>query len=277
MTIHLYLPAPLAPRSEQGFTLIETLVAMVTGIIVVGALLAILDISLKQETRATDRVQVDQIGRTAMNSIMDELHSSCTGFGSAAIQAPQETPASPLASSGPANLWFLSSYGNSSSGNAVMTSVTEHDINWTSTGISNTGQRLGTLTDYAFPSTGGTPGHWTFPALTVANATAKHTAKTLAKNVIPPQIAGISTLFQYAKYNNNASSSTDGQLEALSATEIPLSASTAENVARVAISFAQAPEDKDTRLGRTASFSDSVVLRFNPAETGSEVENIPCE
>lgn len=271
------LPTPLTLRSEQGITLMETLVAMLTGIIVLGALLAILEISLKQETRTTDRVQADQIGRTAMNNIIDELHSSCIGFGSTAIQAPKTTPTSPLAASGPANLWFLSAYGNASSGEADMTSVTEHDINWTSTGTSNTGQPLGTLTDYAFPSSGGKPGSWTFPALTVAEAKAKHTVRVLAQDVIPPQPSGVSTIFQYAKYNNVSTSTTDGQLEALSSSELPLSIATAENVAKVTISFSQAPEDANTQQGRTASFSDSVILRFNPSETGSEADNIPCE
>src|ERR1700740_3101773 len=146
----------LNPRSERGFTLMETLMAMVTGVIVTGALLAILEVSLRQQTRITDHAQADQIGRTRMNNIVDALHSSCTGFSATAIQAPKETPASPLAVTGPVNLWFLSAYGNSSSGAAVLTGVTEHDVNWTSTGTSNTGLPLGTLTDYSFASTGGT-------------------------------------------------------------------------------------------------------------------------
>ena len=56
-------PSPLTARSarlrrdERGFTLIEVMVAMVVGLIVIGALFAILEVSLKQNARITDRVQ----------------------------------------------------------------------------------------------------------------------------------------------------------------------------------------------------------------------------
>ncbi|HEV3319105.1 MAG TPA: prepilin-type N-terminal cleavage/methylation domain-containing protein [Solirubrobacteraceae bacterium] len=261
--------------SERGFTLMEMLVAMVTGVIVTGALLAILEVSLRQQTRITERAQADQTGRTAMSNIVDELHSSCTGFSATAIQAPKETPTSPLAATGAANLWFLSAYGNSSSGEAVLTGVTEHDINWTSTGTSNTGQSLGTLTDYSFPSTGGTSPKWTFPTLSVTEAKAKHTVRVLATDVIAPQVEEeakkVSTVFQYYKYSTSSH-----ELTPLKSSEIAAAAS-AQEIAKVTIGFTQAPDSGDTRSGRTAGFSDSVVLRFNPSETGTEAVNIPCE
>lgn len=262
----------LAPNAEQGFTLIELLVAMLTAIVVAGALFAILEVTLRQETRINDRVQADQIGRTAMNNIINELHSSCTGFEAKAIQAPSETPTSPLASSGAVNLWFVSAYGNSNSGEALIEKVTEHDINWTSTGTSNTGEPLGTLTDYGFASEKGNAKEgWTFPTL----KTSKATAKVLAKNVIPAKVSSVSTVFQYYKYENKTSSTTNGTLVALASSEVP-TAATAGTVAKVAVGFTQAPTSNDTRLDRTVSFSDSVNLRFDPTETGSE-ENTPCQ
>ena len=114
-----HLPPALTPTAEQGTTLIELLVAMLSAMVVLGALLAILEFSTGQETRISDKVQADRIGRAAMARVVDELHSSCTGFGATAIQAPTSTPKSPLLSSGPADLWFLSAYGNASSGSAV--------------------------------------------------------------------------------------------------------------------------------------------------------------
>jgi Tfp pilus assembly protein PilW len=239
---------------EQGFTLIELLVAMLSSIVVIGALYAILIVTLHQETLTTDKVQADQLGRTAMTKIVEELHSSCTGFGATAIQAPSTTVSSPLAASGSFNLWFLSAYGDTGSGNASLPEVTEHDINWTSTGTSSTGLPLGKLTDYSFASTGGTSPKWTFPALSIANAK----ATLLATNVIPLQVSGASTaIFQYYKYNNTSTSSTFGQLEALATSEIPLVAATAEKVAKITISFTQAPT--------------------GPSETGSGADNSPCE
>jgi type II secretory pathway pseudopilin PulG len=255
----------LTPSAEQGFTLIELLVSLVVSIVVLGAILATLEFALRQETNITDRVDANQIGRTALSTIIAELHSSCTGFGATAIQAPASKPTEPLASTGPVDLWFLSSFGNSSSEEAVLKGVTEHDIHWVSTGKSNTGRTLGTLTDYAFKSEGGSSPNWTFPELKVANAK----AKVLAMNVIPLEIAGVSTIFQYSKYNNK------GEELALKSSELPTATANKE-VAKVTTTFTQAPTNGDTRLGRTANLSDSAVLRFNSTQVGAEVVNNPC-
>jgi hypothetical protein len=260
-----HLESSLAPGAEQGFTLMELLVSMLTGIVVLGALLAILQFSLTQEARITDQVQADRAGRTAMGKVIDELHSSCTGFGATAIQAPNVTPTSPLASTGVVDMWYLSAYGNASSEKALLTGVTEHDVHWTSTGTSNTGRTLGTLTDYQFASTGGASPNWKFPELKVANAQ----AKLLAKSVVPLSVSGVSTIFQYYKYGAG------GQLVALSSSELP-AATEKREVAKVTISFTQAPESGDTRADRTANISDSLVLRFNSSQTGAGAVNTPC-
>jgi Tfp pilus assembly protein PilW len=265
-------PSPtFNPADEHGTTLIELLVAMVCAIVVLGALLTILEVSFGQETRIADTVQADQLGRTAMTEMVEELHSSCTGFGATAIQAPSTTPTSPLASTNALNLWFLSAYGNTSSGEAVLTGVTEHDINWTSTGESKTGVPLGTLTDYSFASTGGSSPNWVFPELKVANAK----SKILAKNVSPLQVSKVSTMFQYAKYDNTSTDKTYGELITVSASEAATAAKNKE-IARVTISFTQAPESKNTEEGRTAKLTDSVLLRFEGSETSSEAVNNPC-
>lgn len=262
-------PPPLPPRSEQGFTLIELLVAMLSATVVIGALYAVLVFTLNQETRTNDKVQADQIGRTAMTRIVEELHSSCTGFGAASIQVPGGTPSSPMAVTGALNLWLVSAYGNSNSAEPLIEAATEHDINWTSSGkLSSTGETLGTLTDYSFKSeAGNAKAGWEFPPLMVSRAT-----KTiLSENVIPPQISSASTLFQYYKYNSS------GELTQLKSSSEIKTAATANEIAKVAISFTQAPTSEDTRPGRTASFSDSVVLRFDPSESGSGAVNAPCE
>jgi hypothetical protein len=260
------LALPLTQNAEYGTTLIELLVAMLTAIVVLFALLAILEFSTNQEARLSERVQADRIGRTAMARMVDELHSSCTGFGATAIQAPSTTPVSPLASSGPLDLWFISSYGSSSSGKAVITKVFEHDIHWGSTGTSNTGEPLGTLTDYSFEDTGGTSPNWKFPELKTANAS----AHVLARNVIPPKVSSANTIFQYYKF----SSTSTGALAAV--TEKIPTAATANELAKVAISFTAAPEAGSTKLDRMVPFNDAVLLRFNATETGTEAKDEPC-
>lgn len=58
--------------------------------------------------------------------------------------------------------------------------------------------------------------------------------------------------------------------------ELPLTTTTAPEVASVNVAFTAAPEKGDTRSIRTAPFSSSVLLRFGPSQTGSEAENSPC-
>lgn len=254
-------------REERGFTLVELLVSMTAGVLVVGGMAVILGVSLRQDARIADRVQADRLGRTALTQILDELHSSCTGFGSTAIQAPSTTPTSPLAATGPLNLWFLTAYGSPTSGEAAIKSVTEHDLVWTSTGTSNTKEPLGKLTDYSWKDTGGEPpsSPWTFNSV-LSPATAEN-ARVVATNAIPESS---STVFSYWKYDTTATDGTYGELIPLATSELPPTAATAKRIAKVAIGFTQAPEHGDTRPGHTTSFSGGVSLRLTPTESNAE-------
>jgi hypothetical protein len=251
--------------AEHGFTLMETLVAMVTGVIVTGALLAILEFSLREQTQITDRTQANQLGRVAMSNIVDKLHSSCTG--ARPIQEPSTTPESPLEKSNGLNLWFISTYGTANSGEPLIKEVYQHDISWKATEKSSTNKQLGTITDYSFKSSSGNSQEgWTFPTpLGPAKATGTTgTTQIIAQNVLLPESGSI---FKYYKYNTSGT--------ALETAELPLaSVKAAENIAQVTIGFTQAPESKDTRADRTASFNDSVLLRLDPT-TSEEVT--PCE
>jgi type II secretory pathway pseudopilin PulG len=248
-------------REDAGFTLVELLVAMVASVAVIAALVTLISVSLNQETQIADRVQDDRAGRSAMNVVLEELRSSCTGFGAAAIQAPSTTPVSPLAVTGGYNLWFLSSYGLASSGQASPSTVIEHDINWTATKTSNTGEALGTLRDYSFTGTGTAP-NWSFGTLSAANAT----SKTLAANVIPGEPGAI---FHYWRYDTTSTDAEFGQLVQVPASEAPAYAGKGR-IAEVTISYKQAPEDGDTRSGHVATFGGSSVLRLTPPESSTE-------
>jgi Tfp pilus assembly protein PilW len=260
-----------ALRSEAGTTLMELLVAMVAGIVVVAALLAILEFSTNQATRISDRVQATRIGRLAMARVMDELRSTCTGFharASQAIQGPSSTPTAPLASTGATDLWFISTFGTGEGSKAEPKKVTEHDIHWAATGAKTpTGKALGTLTDYRFESTGGNSEAWTFQPLTVANAS----ARVIAQNIIAPAQPATATIFQYSKFKTEEST----ELIALKASEVPAAAA-AKEVAQVSVSFVQAPEGRDTTPSSAVGVSNSILLRFNATEGGAEPENVPC-
>ncbi|HLH13868.1 MAG TPA: hypothetical protein VKV16_03690 [Solirubrobacteraceae bacterium] len=259
-------------RSERGASLMELLVAMSSATIVMVALITILSFSSGQEIRISDRVQADRTGRAAMTRIIDELHSSCTGFGAAAIQQPSGTPKSPLLSAGPLNLWFISAYGSSTSASAIPSTVYEHDINFTYTGTNSSSVRLGKLTDYTFQSKAGSgpkgsTQKWEFPALEAGNAT----ARVLAKNVIAPEISGKETIFQYYKLNSET-----GVYSPIEESKISTEAASGA-IAKVSIAFQQAPEDAKTTVDRVVPFSNAVVLRLDPAETGSGSSDEPCK
>ena len=255
-------------RSERGFTLIEMLVAMLTGLVVTGALLAILEFSLRQETRISDRVQADRTGRMSVEHVLEELRSSCVGA-STPIQPPSGKVVSPLASTNASNLWFISSYGTKASGSSALKEGYLHDINWTASGTSNTGAQLGTVTDYAFKSEGGEPpaSEWRFPSSLTTSAATSH---VLARNVTPSE-AG---LFTYYRYNVTFSGTTEGELIKYAASELPLSEAASEKVAQVTVGYQQAPENGDTRPGHTTSFNSSASLRFSPTE--ATAEGLPC-
>jgi Tfp pilus assembly protein PilW len=254
-------------REERGLTLIELLVSMTAGAVVIAGVAVVLTVSLRQNARITDSVQADRIGRTSLNRMLNELRSSCTGFGSSAIQAPSTTPTTPLVSTGTTSLWFLSAYGRSSSGEAAIKSVTQHDLVWTQTATSNTGKALGKLTDYSWNSTGGEPPNSSFSFSTVLSTATAGSSRVLATNVFPPQE---STIFSYYKYDTTPADTTYGELVPLVSSELPPSAVTAKRIAKVTIAFSQAPEHGDTRKGHTSSFSGSISLRLTPPESNSE-------
>jgi hypothetical protein len=261
MMTRLHLPTAL--RAEDGATLMELLVAMLMSIVVVGALLATLEFSLTQEESIADRTSSNQIARLTMSKVIQELQSSCTGFGATAIQAPSTAPTIPLKPIGSTNLWFLSAYGTATKEAAVLTSVTQHDINWTETGTSSTGEKLGKLTDYAFPSEGGESPNWVFPSLKTTTAT----ATVLATKVIPPEKTG--SIFKYYKYESN------GTFKEVAGAEAETAAKKGQ-IAKVEVKFTQAAENGDTKIGRTTEIADSVALRFNSAVSGSESGTSPC-
>ena len=125
-------------RDDRGFTLMELLVSMLTATIVVGALFSILTISTGQTTLIADKVQANQLGRTAMTRIIDELHSSCLAAGFAPIQEK----------SNETELIFKNAYSeeavlsNAKEAKVAGTGVFEHQIVWNSSAKTLTQPRM---------------------------------------------------------------------------------------------------------------------------------------
>ncbi len=135
-------------RDQRGFTLIEMLVAILTGLIVLFATFAILNVSLSQSSRIADRVSADQRSRIAMEKIVQELHSSCVSI--------NENPI--LAGSEPNKIIFVSETGSQT----AFTTVTKHEISLSG----------GTLKDtYTTSKVSLTGSKWVFPEVATGTKT----------------------------------------------------------------------------------------------------------
>jgi Tfp pilus assembly protein PilW len=245
-------------REEGGFTLIELLVAIVCGVVVTGALFAILEVSLRQTSRITDRVQAAQIGRTAMTHVVDELHSACIAREFAPIQA---------GSTG-SELRFRDGFSEK----AVMEypEVFEHRIVWTGTYPAG-----GQLIDKTYKATGGT---WPTKFTWESTATPLNGVR-LAENIY--QQSTTTALFQYYKYATTASSGSgetaSGALTLLAVPKEGFDATEAAGIAAVQVSLSAAPTNNNTALGRSAEFSSLVTLAFASPSSEATITDGPCQ
>lgn len=242
-------------RDTRGFTLMETLVAMITGVVVTGALFAILEVSMNQSTRLSDVAQATQLGRTAMTRIVDELHSTCLSSGFTPVQEKSNAN----------ELIFTSAYSEK----AEIPSERRDKVVWN--------EATGTLTDNIYLSNGGSWPTFTFPATPTSVRIGEHIAQAEVesggKSVKLP-------IFRYYKYSTKSSttptaaSSTLNEKEPLEGT---LSNTGAAEVASVVVSFKAAPNDNKATLGRGVSLSSQVTFAFEAPRSENPIEAAPCE
>jgi type II secretory pathway pseudopilin PulG len=275
-------------HDDRGLTLIELLVSMLMSTIVIGALFAILQISTKQTTLASDKIQTNQLGRTAMTRIVDELQSSCLAAGFSPIQEKSSEN----------ELIFQNAYSseavipNAKEAKIAGTGAFEHQIVWSSSAK--------TLTDYTYKSTSGSGGEFKFPEITSTHANATPTTGVLiASNVTQTEAKNTKKetvkvpIFQYYTYYKESTSSSttpDGTLtpEPISSTYLPLKAeketgskeekeNSANQVASVLISFRQAPTDGKVERDQFADFSNQVTLALSAPNAETPIQDSPCE
>lgn len=281
---------PSSIRDDRGFTMIELLVSMLTATIVIGALFATLEISRSQTTLVSDKVQANQIGRTAMTRIIDELHSSCLSPGFAPMQEK----------SNESELIFKNAYSEE----AVLpnakaaeekskpgTGVFEHQIVWSSTAK--------TLTDFVYKSTSGEGPEAVLPTPDYSSTT--HEAANaepkkgvlLASNVTQTEASGgekipIFQYYKYAKASASTSTTPEGTLTEIEKEYIPLKAETktglekekensTQKVAAVLISFRVAPVDGKAEHDQYIDLSNQVTLALSAPDTETPIEALPCE
>lgn len=221
---------------EAGFTLVELLVTMIAGIVVLMATFGVLDLSMRQNARATDRVQTTQIGRSAMERLIQELHSSCAWATATPVQA----------ASGANTLWFISQFSSSTVPSPVL-----HKVTLNGTTLSDTTYALSVPTGTTDVNGWlNNPANWTFANFNTASATGY---TNLITNVYP--LGTATGLFGYYQYVN-------GQI-AIDSTHLltaPLTATTAPTVGEVTIGVSVRPADGSTEADRAINLSDAAVV-----------------
>jgi Tfp pilus assembly protein PilW len=262
---------PAAARDESGITLIETLVATATGIVVILALFAILEVSVKQTARLSDVAQATQLGRTAMTHVVDELHSVCLSEGFAPVQA----------GSNGNELIVVDGYGEAPevpSVGTASTGVREDKIVW-----SPTGAKAGTLIDYTYYATGtNSEGEYTFSSTaspTSGVLLGQHITKMKEKDGVSEQEQPI---FKYYAYATTASTSTTAISSALNEKTLvaegkSLEKEAASTVASVVVSFNTAPVDNEGSHGREAPLTTQVTFAFSTPNAEATIKASPCE
>lgn len=270
---HSALPARREARprlsDESGYTLIELLVAIVTGMVIMLALVAVLAFSTRQETHLTDVAQATQLGRLAMTKVVDELHSACIAPGFAPIQA----------NSTENELRFINSYGKE----AVIskTEVNEHRILWS--------KEAETLTDYTYPAAK----EETWPTFKYSETANPTKGVLIASHVTQMESEGKKLpIFQYYSYNLESNESATAGLNSLNTTPLktPLEKEgkeAAATAASVLVSFntgsSATTASLTNTLGKTLSKDigdgqqTQVTLSFSVPITEAEKVDTPCQ
>jgi hypothetical protein len=243
-------------RDTRGFTLMETLVAMITGVAVTGALFAILEVSMNQSTRLSDVAQATQQGRTAMTHIVDELHSTCL---SSAFTPVQEK-------SNATELIFTNAYSESSE----ITSERQDKIVWS--------KATGTLTDNTYVSNGGSWPTFTFPAEpTSSTRIGEHISEAEVESGGKVETLPIFRYYAYSTKSSTTPTAPSTTLNESSPLTVPLSKTEAPKAASVVVSFKAAPNDAKATLGRGVNLTSQVTFAFSAPSSEAPIEAAPCE
>jgi len=160
-------------RSETGFTLIELMVALVIGMVVSTATLAIVITSVHLSANYNDRVDATQQGRTAMLKIVQALNSSCVSSAVAPI----------LSSSDSNNIVFYSLLGDAPG------------LNPNKVVVSLTG---GSLVMTTYPYVSGSAPNWVFSGTASSTFTLLQYAQAIPSTAV----------FQYFGYGSGGALST---------------------------------------------------------------------
>jgi Tfp pilus assembly protein PilW len=262
---------PLA-GDERGFTLIETLVAMVTGMIVLGALWGILEVGLHQSARITDEASSVQAGRITMTRILDELHSACVSTKFVPVQAESTST----------KLLLANGYGEKSElppageGASTREGVREDEIAFKEEPEPNANKE-GYLVDKTFLALEGPSSANKYKFSSVAAAT------TRIGEGISTKTKKNEAIFTYYAYNTKATTALNEAASTLTPIAVSgkLTEAQAKTVAAVGVEFTTLPT-KTSRITKYVpengiELNSLVTLAFSAPNAESTVKAGPCE
>jgi prepilin-type N-terminal cleavage/methylation domain-containing protein len=269
-------------KDESGFTLPELLVGIIISVIVVGAAFAILDTSLRLNTRLADQVDANESAHTVMERMSQWLHSSCL--------TPSYAPV--ITGSTGTKLMFISESQTTGGPNSVVPIPVEHVIQLSGT----------TLTDTQYGLSAVNPGNgvsqaWSFNTTTAINGT----PTTLLTGVYQAKDGGDGTtaqpIFTYYKYNASGelplfSDSSTATLPYSSTNYFPvdlaannggtLASTDQPYVAEIGVNLNVAPHSGQTGIAvsgtqgdRSITMTDAIVLRFQASSAAGS--SAPCD
>ena len=223
-------------HDESGTTLVELMVAIMTGLVILSALTMVILTTLHGSVRVTARVHATQRARLALDKLMEELHSACV--------TPEIAPVKEKSNG--TVLRFVHQTGSEVAPTPVL-SV-----------ISLSG---GTLTQSDYKPTGGTAPNWTF------SEEKPSSTQTLLTKVAP--IPPSSSIFSYYSYSGGTISSTPqttplSKEEALLTVEVHAALTAAPETTPVA------------DAGASASVQNSATLRLTPPSFNEGSPARPC-
>jgi prepilin-type N-terminal cleavage/methylation domain-containing protein len=246
-------------RGEDGFTLIELMLAMVLGLIVSLMAFSLLNFTSRDVTRITDRVHVDQTGRVALERIIQELHSACV--------APTIKPV--LFHSTATTIKFISETSTLNEQHAPVSSLSTvklHEIEYV--------PATSSLVERLRPSSGISPA-FTFNE----SETPEPTSHTLLTNVTPTKSTAIFRYYRYWEESDTGFKASEDAGKLNPTPLIPATAIEAEAIAAVVVSFTLAPEGRAGAYAegdRPVALEDSAILRLAPSSEASGLSNEPC-
>jgi prepilin-type N-terminal cleavage/methylation domain-containing protein len=258
--------SPLSSRlalleDERGYTLIELVVAMALGMVLMVAVFTFLQFTTNDVSRITQRAEVDQTGRTALEKIMLALHSACV--------APTVAPI--RSGSGPNTIRFVSETSPLNTNKepvSALTTVKLHEITYTPA----SGKVQGTLVEKSWPSSG-LVGSYTF------NEKETPTERKLLTGVKRSGAGESTPIFQYYRYYRTGDK--EPQLGTINptATTVLKEEEEAKTITKVTVSFTLSPEGHEyTAFGndRPVALEDSAIFRLAPSSEASGTSNLPC-